>query len=166
LCGLLLASFCPPTSSQMVKAKDEPAVLQLTIQTDKTQYPKGSSVPIHIRVTNVSRRDVIVGRDMWTNASPSRVRLAITPSDGHSINGIQWAVDGAPASRGFSEAVLNWCILLPPGYSYESDTTLQSFVERSGLTQGLYRVRAVFESAGIDADTYFNPLLDKPKYLE
>jgi hypothetical protein len=166
LCGLLLASFCPPTSSQMVKAKNEPAVLQLTIQTDKTHYPKGSNVPVHVRVTNVSRRDVIVGRDMWTNASPSRVRLAITPSDGHSISGIQGAVDGASAFRGLSKAVLNWCILLPPGYSYESDTTLQSFVDGSGLTPGLYRVRAVFESAGIDADTYFNPLLDKPKDLE
>jgi hypothetical protein len=166
LCALVLASFCPPTSSQTVKAEDERAVLQLTIQTDKTQYSLGSNIPVHVRVTNVSRRDVIVGRDMWTNASPSRVRLSITPADGHSINGIQWAVDGAPAFRGLPKAVLNWCILLSPGYSYESDTTLQSFVDRSGLTPGLYRVRAVFESAGIDADTYFNPLLDKPKDLE
>jgi len=166
LCALVLASFFPPTSSQTVKANDQPAVLRLTIQTDKTQYLQGSDIPVHVRITNVSRRDVIVGRDMWTNASPSRVRLSITPADGHSINGIQGAVDGAPAFHSLPKAVLNWCILLAPGYSYESDTTFQNFVDRSALTPGLYRVRAVFESAGIDADTYFNPLLSKTKDLE
>ena len=103
---------------------------------------------------------------MWTNASPSRVRLSITPADGHSINGSEWAVDGAPTFQSLPKAVLNWCILLPPGYSYESDTTLQRFVEKSGLTPGLYRVRAVFESGGISADTYFNPLLNKAQELE
>ena len=166
LCGLVLVSFYPPASSQMVNAQDEPAVLQLTIQTEKTRYSQGSNIPVHVKLTNVSRRDVVVGRDMWTNASPSRVRLSITPADGHSINGSEWAVDGAPTFQSLPKAVLNWCILLPPGYSYESDTTLQRFVEKSGLIPGLYRVRAVFESGGISADTYFNPLLNKAQELE
>jgi hypothetical protein len=64
----------------MVKAKDEPAVLQLTIQTDKTQYPKGSSVPIHIRVTNVSRRDVIV----WEGHVDKRITIACSTCN-HSL---------------------------------------------------------------------------------
>jgi hypothetical protein len=103
---------------------------------------------------------------MWTNASPSRVRLSITPTDGHNISGIETAMDGVPDFQDVPKAVLNWCISLPPGYSYESDTMVQSFVDGTGLTPGLYRVRAVFESSGIRADTYFNPLLGNPKDLE
>ena len=166
VCGLVLAIFCPSTSPQMVKAKNDPTVLQLTIQADKIRYLQGSNIPVHVRLTNVSQRAVLVGRDMWTNASPSRVRLSITPADGHNISGIGTAVDGAPDFQNVPKAVLNWCISLPPGYSYESDTMMQSFVDGTGLTPGLYRVRAVFESAGIRADTYFNPLLGNAKELE
>jgi hypothetical protein len=164
--ALVLTIFCPSTSSQTAKTNSGPVALQLTIQADKIRYLQGSNIPIHARLTNVGQRAVIVGRDMWTNASPSRVRLSITPVDGHKIGGTAGAVDGAPDFEDVPKAVLNWCISLPPGYSYESDTMMQSFVDGAGLTPGLYRVRAVFESSGIRADTYFNPLLGNTKELE
>jgi hypothetical protein len=145
---------------------DESIVLQLAIQTDKKTYTQGNRIPIHVQLTNVSRRNVIVGRDMWTNASPSNVQLSVLAVDGHTFGGFGGAVDGVPSFDGLPKAVLQWCISLPPGYSYGSETTVQNFAQESGLTPGLYKVRASFESRGIDANIYFNPLLGNVKELE
>jgi hypothetical protein len=167
LCVLVPTCSCTLAPSQAAKVKDEPAVLRLTIQTEKKSYVRGDTIPIDVQLTNVSTRDIFIGRDIWTNASPSRVRLAVTARDGHMFGGIEGAVDGlAPdAFRDLPKAVLAWCISLPPGYSYGSRTRLQNFVEEASLTPGVYVVRASFESRGIDADSYFNPLLDNPTEL-
>lgn len=43
---------------------------------------------------------------------------------------------------------------------------MQNYAQAAGLIPGLYKVRAIFESRGIDTNTYFNPLLGNAKELE
>lgn len=165
-CVLILSVFCQPGVSQSTNVNDETGVLQLTILTDKKVYAEGDNIPIHAQVTNVSRRDVFIGRDMWTNASPSHTWLAITAIDGHKFGGVAGAADIWSPMDDLPREVLRWCILLPPGYSYGSNTFVQSFARADGLIPGAYKVRAIFESRGIDANIYFNPLLGNAKELE
>lgn len=143
-------------------------VLQLRIWSDKKVYLLQEGIPIHVELSNISDHDVFVGKDLWMNASPSRVTLSVTPLDGHAMRGIEFAVDGlAPgAFDDFPRAVLRWCFLLPPGYSYSSTTQIGGHVEPEDLTPGSYKVRVVYESLGIDSNTYFNPLLGHPEELE
>lgn len=167
LCLSILICPRPSAHSQATQVNDQSVILQLMIRTEKKNYVRGELVPVYVQLTNVSRRDVIVGRDMWTNDSPSRVRLAVSAIDGHNFRGLGGAVDGpAPdAFRDLPKAVLAWCLSLPPGYSYGSKTSLQSFVDEAGLTPGVYVVRASFESRGVDVGSYFNPLQDNPTEL-
>jgi hypothetical protein len=103
---------------------------------------------------------------MWMNDSPSHTWLAITAVDGHHLGGYAGAVDGLPPINDLPREVLRWCISLPPGYSYGSKTAVQGFAEARDLVPGLYKFRAIFESQGIDANTYFNPPLGNAKELE
>jgi len=165
-CVLILSVLCPSAVPQSTKVTDESIVLQLAIQTNKKTYIQGDLIPIHVQLTNVSRRNVIVGRDMWTNASPSNVQLSVRAVDGHTFGGFGGAVDGPQSFDDLPKAVLQWCVSLPPQYSYGSETSVQNFAQESGLIPGLYKVRASFESRGIDANIYFNPLLGNVKELE
>ena len=165
-CLLILSTFCSPAASQNANVHDESDVLQLTIQTDKKVYTEENNIPIHAQVTNVSRRDVFIGREMWTNDSPSHAWLAITAVDGHHFEGLAGAVDIVAAIDDLPREVLRGCISLPPGHSYGSNTFVQNYAQAAGLIPGLYKVRAIFESRGIDANTYFNPLLGNAKELE
>lgn len=143
-------------------------VLQLKIWSDEKVYLLREVIPIHVELSNISDHDVFVGKDLWTNASPSRVTLSVTPLDGHAMRGIESAADGlAPgAFDDLPRAVLRWCLLLPPGYSYSSTTRVGNYVEPEDLIPGSYKVRGVYESFGIDSNTYFNPLLGHPEELE
>jgi hypothetical protein len=162
-CVATLAASGLPAFAQTVGGTNQDVSLRLEISTNQRTYPKGEQVSVHVRLTNVSSHDVFVGRDMWTNASPSRVTLSVSSVDGHPLTGWDWAGDGPPSDPvDIAKAMLKWCLLLPPKYSYSSSTTLQSFVSGSGLVPGTYKIRAIYSSSGIDANVYFNPLINNP----
>lgn len=165
-CVVLVIVVVGSGYSQTTGSDNQSIEFRLRIQTDRRAYSQGDEIPIHVSLTNVSRRNIIVGRDLWLNDSPSRVTLFVTALDGHSFEGLESAVDGIMDFHDLPKSVLSWCISLPPGYSYGSDTSVQSFVDRKGLIPGMYRVKADFESSGIEAQTYFNPLLGNKNELD
>ena len=81
------------------------------------------------------------------------------------MQGFQGSVDGlAPgAFKRLPKAALDWCVSLMPGYSYGTNTIVQGFV--GPLIPGTYQVKAIFESSGVDSNTYLNPLLGNPEEL-
>ena len=139
------------------------AVLRLKIWTEdrKHAYAERYKIPIHIELTNVTSRDVFIGRDVWSNIYPSHVTLIVMPTDGHAMTGEAGNVDGLGLSDDLAKAMLNCCFLLPPGNSYGSTSAL-----RQDLAPGTYKVRAVFESEGIESGSFYNPLLNHPQELE
>jgi hypothetical protein len=66
-------------------------------------------------------------------------------------------------SRGKSSDGASHC---HQGIRTGSKTFVQNYAQAAGLIPGLYKVRAIFESRGIDANIYFNPLLGNAKELE
>jgi hypothetical protein len=48
-------------------------------------------------------------------------------------------------------------------YSYSSVGRVGGYVSTADLSPGTYKIRAIYESFGIDINTYFNPLLGHPK---
>jgi len=72
------------------------AVLRLKIWTEdrKHAYAERYKIPIHIELTNVTSRDVFIGRDVWSNIYPSHVTLIVMPTDGHAMTGEAGNVDG------------------------------------------------------------------------
>jgi hypothetical protein len=160
---LMIAGWAPWAMAQAKPAKSEPP-LRLRIWTERKIYKQGETIPIHVELTNVSNHDVFIGRDLWTNASPSRVKLFLVLSDGRDISGRNAAAEKLrePAAKDFADALLKWSVLLPAGYSYSSSAALQEFVNASDLVPGTYKIDAQHTSAGIKADTDFNPLLSHP----
>jgi hypothetical protein len=154
-------------AAQHTDPKREAPVFQLRIWTDQKNYEQGQDIQIHVQLTNVSSKDLFVGKDMWTNASPSRVAVYVTTAVGPSPGHMESSVDGLPphAFDDFPKAVLKWCFLLSPGYSYSSTTSLRGLVDQSELTPRVYRIRAIYSSFGIDYDTYLNPMLGRPDEL-
>jgi hypothetical protein len=168
-CFLCLGVVAPARtiSARTIGGGEEEPSLRLRIWTQRGTYIQGHEIPVRVELTNNSSKDVYVGRDFWTNASPGRVRLSVVAMDGHNFPGTESSV-GLPAPvvlSDFPKALLEWCFSLPPGYSYSSSTTLQEFVAGSGLLPGVYKVRAIYVSNGIDTDTVFNPLLGHPDEL-
>jgi hypothetical protein len=162
----VLTSIRVPVEAQTPSATNETSVFRLKIWTDQKSYSAQKDFPIHVELTNVSNHDVYVGKDLWTNASPSRVTIAVMPLNGHAIQSWASAVDGVPDFSDFPKALLKWCFSLPPGYSYGSVTYIGVHVSTTDLIPGSYRIRGTYESSGIDANTYFNPLLGHPAELE
>jgi hypothetical protein len=160
---LLISSFNQVSVSvQTGTEKSGAEVLRLRIRTDHLTYGLGAKIPIHVEITNLSGQDVIVGRDLWMNFSPSRVSLFVTRADGHADGaGEAGAADVRPQTDDLAKDILNWVILLSPGYSYGASTELQK-----DLRIGVYKVRALFESSGIDYDSIDNPLLHHPQEME
>jgi len=165
---LILAISNVPVVAQAGDPKSEAQVFNLKIWTDRSTYRQGQEVRVHVQLTNISSKEIFVGKDLRTNASPSHLDVYATPLDGRlPSGGVVSAVDGLPphAFDDFPKAVLNWCFLLPPGYSYGLSTTLRSLVNRSDLTARVYKIRAIYSSFGIDYDVHFNPLLTRPDEL-
>lgn len=165
LLAFTLASIVIEAQTTAEKKVDN--TLQLKIWTDRHAYTQNGEIPVHLQLTNISSHDVFIGRELWAGNSFSRVELDVEPRDGHALSYMQSAVDGLPPHPfdDLPKAVLNWCLSLPPGYSYGVTTPLQQFVNPSGLLPGVYRVSAQYVSSGIDADKYFNPLLGHPDEL-
>jgi hypothetical protein len=162
-CVLTLGCCAFAIFAQGKPTGDEDAVLNLKIRTEDAQrvYTERERIRIRVELTNVSSRDVFLGKDMWSWISPSRVTMSVAPADGHAMTGEEGAADGLAPNHNLAWAILNWCFLLSSGYSYASTTVL-----RSDLTPGTYKVRALFESRGIDSDSFYNPLLNHPEELE
>ena len=156
-----------PVQAQAPKPANESAIFRFRIWSDQNSYRPREDFPIHVELTNVSSHNVLVGTDLWTNASPSRVTFAVTPIDGHKMGGIRFAVDGGypPGALpdDFADALLKWCFLLPPQNSYASVERVGNFVNKADLIPGSYKIHAIYESLGVDADTYLNPLLGHPR---
>jgi hypothetical protein len=149
-------------SAQVRSVADENTVFRPRIRSDGASYEVGVNVPIHVEVINVSSHEVFVGRNLWMNFSPSRVTLFVIRIDGpNNVPGEGGAADGVGPSGDFTQAMMNWIVLLPPGYSYGATTGLQK-----NLKPGTYKVRALFRSAGIDTDSFYNPLVQHPDELE
>jgi hypothetical protein len=96
------------------------------------------------------------------------VTLAVTPTDGHRMGAIRFAVDygyppGARFQDDFAKELLRWCFLLPPQYSYGSVVGVGGYVNTADLIPGSYKVRATYKSFGIDANTDLDLLLGYPK---
>ncbi|MGA7917815.1 MAG: hypothetical protein WCA00_21445 [Candidatus Acidiferrales bacterium] len=162
-CALSLVSCVLAKFAQAGGRNDEGTVLELKIWTEggRHTYAERETIPLHAEITNVSSHDVLVGRNLWTNVSPSRVEVSVIPTDGHAMIGESGAVDGPPPNDDLTKAMLNWVLLLSSGYSFGSVTTL-----RSDLAPGSYKVRAVFTSDGIDSGSFYNPLLHHPDEAE
>jgi hypothetical protein len=166
--SLLILVFSPatsPASPQPNNKTDNQEDLQVKISTERTKYLQGDDVPIHLQITNVGRRSIYIGRDFWSNDSPSRMTLSVKARDGHAMQGFQGSVDGlAPgAFKRLPKAAVDWFVSLMPGYSYGTNTIVQGFVGPS--IPGTYQVKAIFESSGVDSNTYLNPLLGNPEEL-
>jgi hypothetical protein len=144
-----------------------PPVLRVRISTGQNIYKKNADVPLFVEITNVGSSDILIGRDLLSNASPSQVRFYVTPEDGHALSYHLGAVDGLPAHAldDLPRAVLRWCLVLEPDYSYGVTIPLQAVVVASGLVPGIYHVHVEYLSSGMDANTYFNPLLGHPDEL-
>jgi hypothetical protein len=160
---LMVAGWAPWAMAQAKPAKSEPP-LRLRIWAERKIYKQGERIPIHVELTNVSGHDVFIGRELWTNASPARMKLFVVLSDGREVSGRNAAAEKlpAPAARDFADALLKWSVLLPAGYSYSSAVALQEFLSASDLVPGTYKIYAQYTSAGIKADTVFNPLSNRP----
>ncbi len=168
----LLATFMPlalTLHAQNVHPASPPAatVLRVRVSTDRGTYVTNSDIPISVQITNVGSRDILVGRDLLRNTSPSQLRFYVTAGDGHALSYQRSVVDGLPAHAldDLPRAVLRWCLALDPGYSYGLTIPLQEVVVASDLTPGVYGVHVEYLSSGIDANTYFNPLLGHPDEL-
>lgn len=163
LCVVTLWSCALPAFAQANGGKNERNVLQLRIWTERTSdsYPEKEKIPLHVELVNVGSHGVLIGRDLWTNVSPSRLTVTVIPSDGHAVSGESGAADAPAPNDDLTKAMLNWMILLSPGYSYGSTTAL-----RADLTPGTYKVRAVFTSEGLDSGSFYNPLLKQPEEKE
>jgi hypothetical protein len=162
---VILASPSRCAVPQTVDTQPEPAVLNLKISSDRLTYVQGDDIRIQIQLQNISRRDIFVGRDLWTNASPSHVTLSVIPINGHKLGGgLVGFVDGIPAHAwdDFPKALLAWGFLLPPGYSFGTTTLLPGAAE---FAPGIYKVRAIYSSFGIDTRAHINPLLTNPAEL-
>lgn len=161
---VMLAGLPLPGLAQARNAKTKAPPLRLRIWTERKIFKQEERIPIHVELENVSQHDVFIGRDLWTNASPSRVKLFVVLSDGRDVSGRNAAAEELPepAAKNFADALLKWSVLLPAGYSYSSAATLQEFVSASDLVPGTYKVDAQYSSAGVKADTEFNPLRDHP----
>lgn len=157
---ILAACMSIPTDSPCAKQME--SVLQAKIWTDHRGYSDQDDIPIHFQISNVSSRDVLIGKDLWGSMSPGRVHFIVLPKDGHAVTYLEWAADGlAPhAFADFPLAVVKWCLALSPGYSYETTIPLRQFV--NGLRPGIYTIQAKYSSRGVGADKYFNPLLVNP----
>ncbi|MFY9751505.1 MAG: hypothetical protein WAJ92_02610, partial [Candidatus Acidiferrales bacterium] len=166
LCALVIA-IPVSLAAQSTPPTDRVRDLHIRIWLDQASYSEGAVVPVHVQITNASKTDVYLGRNMWTNDSPSRVRLIVIPLDRHPMKGVENAVDIARPGgvEDMPKRILSWCISLPSGYSYSSSTSLQNFVARDGLIPGVYKIRAIFESSGLDVNSYFNPFLDHQDQL-
>jgi hypothetical protein len=149
-------------SAQVSSVADANTVFRLRIRSDRPSYEVGVNIPIHVEVINVSSQEVFVGRNLWMNFSPSRVTLFVTRIDGpNNVPGEGGAADGVGPSGDLTQAMMNWVVLLPPGYSYGATTGLQK-----NLKPGTYKVRALFRSSGIDTNSFYNPLVQHPDELE
>ena len=153
-----------PGMAQTKRGKTEAPPLRLRIWAERKIFKQGEKIPIHVELTNVSHHDVFIGRELWTNASPSRVEFFVMLSDGRNVTGRGSAKDNlaAGAKADFAEALLKWCVLLPAGYSYGTSAALQEFVSAAELVPGTYKIEAQYASAGLKADTRLNPLLSHP----
>ena len=152
------------TYAQTAPGKKPEVPLRLEISSARRVYAKRTPIPVRVQISNISSRDVLIGRDLWGNGSPSRVTLFASARDGHPLGSVVSFADGFPVEDHTKE-VLRWCISLRPGYSYSATTTLQNFIASSDLKPGTYTIRAGYSSGGMDADLYFNPLLSFPEEL-
>jgi len=78
--SLFILVFSPaisPASPQTNTKTDYEEELPVKISTERAKYIQVDDVPIHIQITNVGRRSIYVGRDFWTNDSPSRMTLSV-----------------------------------------------------------------------------------------
>jgi hypothetical protein len=121
--SLLILVFSPaisPASPQTNTKTDNQAELQVKISTERAKYIQVDDVPTHIQITNVGRRNIYIGRDFWTNDSPSRMTLSAKARDGHAMQGVQGSVGGlAPgAFKRLPKAAVDWRLSLMPGCSY------------------------------------------------
>ena len=122
----------------------------------------GDSIPIHAEITNVSSHDLLIGRNLWMNDSPSHITLFVTPTgSSNTMPGESGAVDGLGPGQNLAKSMLDWFLLLAPGNSYGAGAGLLR-----DLGIGTYKVRAIFESSGIDSDSRYNPLRLHPEELE
>ncbi len=166
-CALVFLASTLAVAGQTSSGETVSPALQVKISTDKTTYEQGDQIPISLQITNISHRDVLIGKEIWGSWSPSKIFVYVVADDGHSIEGIESFADvlSPNAFDDFPRAVLNWCFALPPGYSYGDNFDLTGIVVQSDLVPGSYRVHLEYSSRGVDADTYFNPLLGHPDEL-
>jgi hypothetical protein len=128
--------------------------IRLSIATDqgRSQFLVGDKISITATLVNVGPRELLLGRDLWNSASPSRISLIVIPADGHSRTGEMGASDGFAPNTNVAVSVLNFWLMLAPGYSYGSATVLDP--DRPGV----YRVKATFTSEGIETNSFYNPI--------
>jgi hypothetical protein len=140
------------------------AVLQLRISSTLNTFKQGQPIDIAVQLTNLSQLDIFVGRDWWTDASPSHVRLLVTPLDGHNMGaGSGGGVSGVPAHAwdDLPKTVLKWGFLLPGGFSFGTKTNIGA----SDLSPGTYKISALYSSFGVDMNTHLNPALSNSAVL-
>jgi hypothetical protein len=167
LATLVTFAFALHAQSVRPAPPSSPPELHLRISTARHTYKNNSEIPISVQITNIGSRNILVGRDLLRNTSPSQLAFYVTPADRHALSYEHSVVDGLPAHAldDLPSAILRWCLSLQPGYSYGVTIPLDDVVVASGLTPGVYHVHVEYISSGIDENTYFNPLLGHPDEL-
>jgi hypothetical protein len=110
---VLVACAAIGATGETLAANDAGPVLELKISTDRTRFAAGDSIPIHAEITNVSSHDLLIGRNLWMNDSPSHITLFVTPTGGsNTMPGESGAVDGLGPGQNLAKSMLDWFLLL------------------------------------------------------
>jgi hypothetical protein len=168
--ALLAAAWLiiPAVVAQTTGSAHDSAPLELTISTDHKVYTKVDDIAIHVRLRNISNRDVFVGRDIWTCSSSGCVSVRVRSLNGRPLNTWMIVGDGFPPDASLIQLpkeVLEWGLLLAPGFSYGYDAKGAGRVEPSEMLPGSYEFSAEYDSRGIEADHYMNPFLAHPDVM-
>jgi hypothetical protein len=126
--------------------------IAIKIASTRKHYVSGERVRIHVELTNLGNRDLLVGRELTGYGSnPADITFQAWNSDGKALPGQKAARDCVLRQNpdSVATAVLKRWIALPPASSYVS--TVDFGPSPPLEAPGRYRIVATYESEGVEA---------------
>jgi hypothetical protein len=133
LCTFLSADAGPPAAH----------VLEIKVQVSGPTFAQGDSIPVSIRLLNMSNGDILVGRYLanFKNA-PTSLTISVEDEQGQRSEGSYGYIEMT------HDVAQRWWIEIPPGNSYGLDTKLVSSAYPLLKTTGKRCVTAIYASSG------------------
>jgi hypothetical protein len=143
--------------------------LTVRLSVAKTKFSVGEPIYVTVKITNVGKQDIFVGRRIPINTDwIYSLVLSLQDQKGNASTMLWRARDPVPPDpeESLASALAKAWVALPPGYSYSTAIEIDSETFAFLKKPGRYRLSGTYQSMGMDAPLYYNALLNRPEEMK